>query len=243
MINKRYKDIFEQYIHKGEPTPLTIGTLAVCVFCFLLLIVVTFTQITFSYPWFQYVEGQGFQYILKNVLYNPIIPVMIFIIYILGRSYSYLMFIIYLLIGFFVWPIFVFGGGLEYIQNYLFGYLSGFIFAIFFMTAILNINQKSIKIRLLSGIAGVISIHICGFIYCIILAMFGKIEFGLISQIVKVITFGKIIYDIIFSTLVLLIAPYIKNVFWICMKPKADTNRKKLKNSRKRYQVVSDNVD
>ena len=58
IINKRYKDIFEQYIHKGEPTPLSIGTLVVCAFCILLLIISTFTQLSISHPWFQYVSGE-----------------------------------------------------------------------------------------------------------------------------------------------------------------------------------------
>ena len=42
IINKRYRDIFEEYIYKNQQTPLTIGTLAVCAFCFLLLIIATF---------------------------------------------------------------------------------------------------------------------------------------------------------------------------------------------------------
>ena len=43
MINKRYRDIFEQYVFKGEPTPITIGTLVVFGFSFLLLIVANFS--------------------------------------------------------------------------------------------------------------------------------------------------------------------------------------------------------
>ena len=81
MINKRYKDILEQYIHKGEPTPLTIGTLIVCVFCFLLLIIATFTQFNFSHPWIKYVENIGFTGYSKQIAYNPLFPTMIFIIY------------------------------------------------------------------------------------------------------------------------------------------------------------------
>ena len=61
-INKRYADIFEQYIHRGEPTPFTIGTLLVCAMCFLLLLIATFTQINFSHPWFHFVQGSGLQY-------------------------------------------------------------------------------------------------------------------------------------------------------------------------------------
>ena len=84
MINKRYKDIFNQYIHKGEATPLSIGTLVVCALCFLILIVATFTQINFTHPWFKFVPGAGFSSFSQVVSYSPLLPAMIFIIYILG---------------------------------------------------------------------------------------------------------------------------------------------------------------
>lgn len=231
MINKRYKDIFEQYIHKGEITPLSIGTLAVCCLCFLGLIIATFTQINFAHPWIKFVAGSGFVPFLKNVSYSPLLPTIIFIIYLLGKTYSTLMFICYLVVGFFVWPIFVFGGGLDYLQNYLFGYFLGFIFANVISGYILTISQN-FKFRILAAIFGVLSIHICGLVYCIVLAIFRIISFGLVIPILTEISLGNIFYDFIFSILVILAAPYIKNVLWTCMKPKPD--RKKLKNTRVR---------
>ena len=225
MINKRYKDIFDQYIHKGESTPLSIGTLVVCAFCFLLLIISTFTQLTFSHPWFEYIKGMGFAPAFKNVVYTPQIPVIIFIIYILGKKFSYLTFLIYLLVGFFIWPVFIYGGGIDYIKNYLFGYLLGFVFAILFSGTVLKFGQ-TIKLRLLSAIIGVFTIHIVGFIYCIFLAIFRIIDFNLILPIAKVMS-SKFFYDLIFSSIALLIAPYIKNIFWICMKPKPTSNKPK----------------
>ena len=139
-VNKRYKDIFEQYIHRGESTPFTIGTLVVCGLCFLLLIIATFTQINIVHPWFNYVEGQGFVYSLKTIAYNPQFPIIIFITYLLYKSYSIFVYIIYLIFGFFIYPVFAFGGGLEYVQNYFFGYLLGFLFAILIAGKIFNKN-------------------------------------------------------------------------------------------------------
>ena len=225
MINKRYKDIFNQYIHKGEATPLSIGTLVVCALCFLILIVATFTQINFTHPWFKFVPGAGFSSFSQVVSYSPLLPAMIFIIYILGGAYSALMFICYLIVGFFVAPIFVFGGGIDYLQNYLFGYMLGFIFAIFIVSYILKISLN-IKCRLLAAISGVLAIHFCGFLYCIVLAIFKVISFGLVIPILTEISLGNIFYDILFSSLIILIAPYIKNVLWVCMKPKSDRTKK-----------------
>ena len=230
MINKRYKDIFDQYIYKGEVTPLTIGTLIVCALCFLFLIIATFTQINFSHPWFEYIKGIGFTPAFKNITYTPQIPIMIFIIYILGIKFSYITFVIYLLTGFFIWPIFIYGGGIDYIQNYLFGYLVGFIFAILFSGTILKLNH-SLKFRIIAAITGVITIHSIGFIYCIILAIFRIIDFNLILPIAKAMS-GKFIYDLIFSMLALTVGPYIKSILWICMKPKPISNKpKKIKKS------------
>ncbi len=226
MISKRYRDIFEQYIHKGEATPLSIGTLVVCGLCFMLLIIATFTQINFAHPWIKFVSGEGFMISLKNISYSPLLPAMIFTIYILGRAYSTLTFILYLIVGFFIWPIFVFGGGLDYIQNYLFGYMLGFIFAIIIVSSILKISMNALY-RIIAAIFGVLAIHICGFIYCLILAIFKVISFGLIIPILKEIFLENILYDILFSILVILIAPYIKNVLWTCMKPKFERKPKK----------------
>ena len=232
MISKRYKDILSQYIHKGEATPLSIGTLVVCGLCFLILIVATFTQINFSHPWFKFISGSGFVGFEKTVSYSPLLPAMIFIIYTLGRSYSALLFVGYLIVGFFIWPIFVFGGGLDYLQNYLFGYMLGFVFAIVIVSYILKI-AFNFKTRILSAILGVLAIHFCGFLYCIILAIFRVINFSLIIPILTEISLGNIFYDILFSILIILIAPYIKNILWICMKPKFDRAKKIKKYSHK----------
>ena len=230
-INKRYIDIFEEYIHKGEPTPFTIGTLVVCGLCFIALIIATFTQITFSHPWLSYVQNEGFTYIMKTVTYNPQFPIMIFIIYLLYKSYSFVVYALYVLCGFFIYPVFAFGGGLEYIQNYFFGYLLGFILAIFVSGNFFK-KDTSIKSRILGAVLGILSIHVTGFIYCIFLAIFNVIDFSLLLPIASVITGSKIIYDIIFAILLLLIAPYVKNFLWIFMRP--ILTKKRLKNSYKR---------
>ena len=216
MINKRYRDIFEQYIFKGEPTPITIGTLVVFGFSFLLLIVANFTQISFTLP---FVEPA------QEIQYSPVVPIMIFIIYLLGRNWTIGLFFLYLIIGLFIYPIFVLGGGISYVKNYLFGYFLGYLFAILAMGWILSLNQH-LKGRIIGSLLGVFSMHIVGFIYCIILAIFRVINFNMIFPIFGAMTTNKILLDILFCIILMIIAPYIKNIFWICMKPKPD--RKKI---------------
>jgi len=226
MISKRYKDIFDQYIYKNEKTPLTVGTLVICALCFLMLLISIFTQFSFSHIWFSFKDG--FELVQKNVTYGPQIPVMVLIIYILRRNFSILMFTTYLLVGFFVWPIFVFGGGIGYIENYLFGYMLGFFVAIFILETILSVNSN-LKARLLSAVLCVLAIHFCGLLYCIILALFKVIDFNLILPIAEATSEDKIGFDILFSIIIMAIAPYIKNVLWIAMKPKPDKQRKSRK--------------
>ena len=225
-ISKRYKDIFDLYIHKGEPVPFTIGTIAVWGFCFLMLILTTFTQLNFSDSWLKCLSGAN------EAVYSPQIPVMLFIIYLMGRNYSILLFITYLITGFFFLPIFAFGGGVGFAQNYLFGYFLGFLVAIFTVSLLLK-KSIGIKMRILAALAGVFSIHVTGFLYCFILAIFQVIDPGLILPIIKALSANKLLYDILFGLIILLIAPYIKNIFWICMKPKADDSKKSRKSLRK----------
>ena len=238
-ISKRYQDIFDEYIYKGESTPFTLGTLLVFVLCFLLLIIATFTQFNISHPWLNYEEGQGFVYAIKTITYNPQFPIIIFITYLLHKSYSMLVYILYILCGFFVYPIFAFGGGLQYVQNYFFGYLLGFFFAIL-IAGILFKNNNTIKARILGAVFGILSIHVTGFIYCIFLAIFNAIDFNIIGPVFYVVTIERIVYDILFAILILLIAPYIKNVLWVFMRPAIP--RQKSKNAYKRNKVVGNDV-
>ena len=224
--NKRYKDIFEQYIYKGQQTPFTLGTLIVCALCFLLILVTTFTQLNFHLPFLKITE-EGVRVVMKEVSYSPQIPAMIFIIYLVGRLYSLLTFLIYLAVGFFVYPIFLFGGGIEYIKTYPFGYFLGFICSIFIVGWLLSKYKHTVKLRLICAIAGVITIHFCAFLYCVLLAIFRAIDFSMIPLIVNVVSGSKIWYDIVLSSLFILVAPYIKNFFWICMKPKMDKKKNK----------------
>ena len=155
------------------------------------------------------------------------------------KSYSIFVYILYLIVGFFIYPIFAFGGGLEYVQNYFFGYLLGFIFAILIAGKILK-SKHTLKTRLLASVFGILAIHITGFIYCVFLAIFNVIDFNIIGPVVYVVTVSRIIYDILFSILLLLIAPYIKNVLWIFMRP--ISSKRKLKNTYKRDEVIGNNV-
>jgi len=198
--NKRYKDIFSQYIYKGEATPVTIGTLATVAFCFVVLVVATFSQLNICLPWDE----------TNPVAYTPVIPAMIFIIY--------------LSVGLFALPIFLFGGGMSNFQNYIFGYFTGFLSAIIVTGSVLY-KCQNLKFRLFAAFLGVGAIHVTGLIYCLILALFKIVDFSIILPLFQALTTSRFLYDLFFSLVVIAFAPYIKNIFWICMKPKMDKKK------------------
>lgn len=254
MISKRYKDIFNQFVYNNQKTPLTVGTLVVCALCFLMLLISIFTRITIVHPWFSFEDG--FEVVTKTINYSPQIPVMILVIYLLRQGFSLLTFSAYLLVGFFVWPIFVLGGGLSYFKNYLFGYMLGFFVAIFIAEIFLKKGQN-LKNRVLMAVLSVLSMHLCGFLYCIILALFHVIDVELVTPIVSASSGNKILYDLIFSIAVIIVAPCIKNILWTCMKPKFDKTKKSknrrldkrrndasaLENVRERNKIIGDNIN
>lgn len=254
MISKRYKDVFEQFVYSNQKTPLTIGTLVVCALCFLMLLISVFTRITIVHPWISF--ENGFEIVAKTINYGPQMPVMVLTVYLLRRGFSLLTFLVYLLVGFFVWPVFVFGGGLSYFKNYLFGYLLGFFVAIFIAEIILKKGQ-GFKNRILMAVLCVLSMHLCGFLYCIILAIFDVIDPELVTPIVSASSGNKIVYDLIFSIAVIIVAPFIKNILWTCMKPKFDklkrvTNRRfdirinenlTLEDIRERHKIIGNDIN
>ncbi len=227
-MNKRYKDQIEEFIYKGEKIPLSIGTVVVCLLCLLFIITATFTQINVSH-FIPTVDAMG-DFVFKNVSnpYVPQIPVVIFIAAILGPVFAFLTMILYLLVGFFIWPVFALGGGLEYIKSGLFGYILGYIFAVVPVGRILE-RKYSLKNILLASIIGVLSIHICGMLYCVLLALLKVVSFSYVSSAIHSLGGIKTLYDVVISFIFLLIAIPTKMVLWIAMRSSIVKRLKKSK--------------
>ena len=216
-MNKRYKEQFLEFIYRGEKTPLSIGALMVCLLCLLFIIVATFTQVNVSHilPCF---DEMG-NFIFKNVSnpYVPQIPVVLFIAAILGPLFGFLTMLLYLLVGFFIWPVFALGGGLDYVKSGLFGYILGYIFAVIPAGKILE-KKYDLKGIILASLIGVIAIHLCGMLYCILLALLKIVSFSYVSAAIHSIGGIKTLYDVVISFILLLVAIPVKKVLWIAMK-------------------------
>ena len=142
---------------------MTVGTLVLTVFCTLLLVIATFTQITFSHfclPIKNLLLGlpcspQDYTTVYK---YIPQIPVVFFIIALLGRKFGIFSICLYIILGMFL-PVFALGGGVKYIFENGFGYILAFIPAAFFTGTLLKIKRDFLRI-LLMAVLGVLTIHI-----------------------------------------------------------------------------------
>ena len=221
-MNKRLISEYQEFIYKGEAIPFSFGTLAVIIFCVTVLIVATFTKVDISHIWI--VFDHGIKLGSKTYHLVPQIPVVMLTAALLGARFGTLTMFLYLITGFFIWPVFAFGGGLSYIKSYFFGYILGFFVANIFAGRILS-QKYSFKNMFYASVIGVLSIHLCGILYSFILGFFHSSHYNPNFHLI----FIQIIYDIVFSYIAILIAKPLKYIFWIGMK----NETRKLKNKAK----------
>lgn len=212
MINKRIKAGIKK-IHKQDPKiRFCLGTLVILAFCIILLIIGTFTQIkiNFNIPdngIFSYLK---FEYIMQ-------IPIVIFIAALLGEFWGMLAVLIYIILGLTPWyPIFGLGGGLAYVFQYNFGYIFSFIFSVFLTTKQLKKGDSIINL-LISTLYGVGIIHLIGIFYMFIISLLRHDSMDFISNMIYFQSFAKILYDIVFSFLAIIIAKGSRKILWVLM--------------------------
>ena len=160
-MTKRVSKQLNSFRYKGEPIRFTLGTLLLTALCILLLIVATFTQVTIKHL---YIPLDALDFLSKEVSasdilchftktyrYIPQIPMIFFIVALLGRKYGILTICGYIILGMF-FPIFALGGGISYLFENGFGYILAFIPAIFFTGTLLKVKTDFLRIVLMSVI-------------------------------------------------------------------------------------------
>ncbi len=209
MLNKRVREGIRK-IHKPEPkVRFCLGTLAIVALCIFLLIAATFTQIKISFN----IPDMGISSYLKFE-YIPQIPVVIFIAALLGEYWGLVVILIYIIMGLTpMFPIFALGGGLSYVFQYNFGYIFGFLFAVLIAAKMM---KKGKILNLVSAVLlGILTIHIIGIVYLTVIALLRHDSFDFIGQVIYYQSISKILYDIVFSFIAVLIAKGLKKILWI----------------------------
>ena len=221
-MTKRISKQLNSFKYKGEPIKITIGTLILTCLCILLLISATFTQITLTHPtWdvFKYFAGNSnydtFNSVLKTYRYIPQIPVVFFIIALLGRKFGILAICGYILLGMF-FPVFALGGGASYLFEYGFGYILAFIPATFFSGTLLKVKTDFLRIVLLSTL-GVCAIHVLGILYMLFIATLRHASMDLVSSWIASQSGIQIWYDIFFAIMAVYLGRFIRKLTWIVM--------------------------
>ena len=221
-MSKRISRQLNSFKYKGEPIKITIGTLLLTCLCILLLVSATFTQVTLTHPTFdifKYITGnmdyEAYSNALKIYRYIPQIPVVFFIIALLGRKFGILAICGYIILGMF-FPLFALGGGVSYLFEYGFGYILAFIPAIFFSGTLLKVKTDFLRIVLLATL-GVCAIHILGILYMLFIATLRHASMDLVSSWIASQSGIQILYDIFFSIIAIYIGRFTRKLTWIVM--------------------------
>ena len=210
MLNKRIKEELKNIKNKEPQMKFSLGTLSLVAVCLALLIISTFTQIRFSGVDTGINTYWKFEYI-------PQIPIVLFIATLLGESFGLLTILIYIILGLTPnYPIFGMGGGLSYIFQYNFGYIFAYIFAIILSAKELK-KGNSITYTLKATLLGVLVIHLIGIFYMTINALIRHDSFAFIGNWIYYQSLSKILFDIVFGIIAILIGKGIKKILWLIL--------------------------
>lgn len=225
-MTKRIESQFKQIRSSRDKIRFSLGTLSLVTFCTFLIIIATFTQLSFFHyvipldiifhpiKFFSNHSNSIIQ--VKYCEYIPQIPVLAYIAALLGPVYSLIAVFIYILLGLTFFPVFALGGGISYVLQYNFGYILAYLPAVFVICRVLrkNFSYKSIA---KASFLGVLVIHITGILYTIILALFKGESYNFILDWIAAQSLSKILYDFIFSFLAIILARITKKILWVVM--------------------------
>lgn len=224
-MTKRISRQLNSFKYKGEPIKITIGTLIITGLSVLLLIMATFTQLTLTHLYLPldslnyinqgYTDTEFANHFTKTYRYIPQIPMVFFIMALLGRKFGILAVCGYIILGMF-FPIFALGGGVSYIFEYGFGYILAFIPAMFFSGTLLKVKTDFLRIVLLS-LLGVCLIHILGTLYLLFVATLRHASMDLVASWIASQSSVQILYDIFFSIIAVYLGRFTRRLLWIVM--------------------------
>ena len=224
-MSKRIEKQLNSFKYNGEPIKITLGTVILVCLSILLLIIATFTQITLKH-FFIPLDAMAFldtnptnleiiKHFTKAYRYIPQIPMVFFIVALLGRKFGITAICGYIALGMF-FPIFALGGGVSYVCEFGFGYILALIPAIYFSGTLLKIKTDFLRIVLLS-VLGVLTIHILGVLYMLFIATLRHAPMDLVSSWISSQSGIQIFYDMFFSVIAVYLGRFAKKIFWIIL--------------------------
>lgn len=214
---KNIKKKKKKSAHNHNGINFGIGTMMLVIFCAFLLVIATFLQFDvthFIIPDYLFkgktVDIDDFLFTIK---YIPQVPIALFTVGLLGRRYGSLSIVLYIITGLFFLPVFALGGGLRYVFTYGFGYILAYLPAGIILGTVLK-KDYSYKNVAKAVFFGVITIHLIGIFYMLTLAYFKHAGINFATNWIISQSGIKIIYDLIFSYLIILFAKYARIILW-----------------------------
>lgn len=205
-------------VKKKKGIQISAGSIMLILFCSFLIVVATFLQLEITHLIIPLKIFTGkpchaadFLYTIK---YIPQIPVIIFIVGFLGRKMGLVSILLYIMAGLLFLPIFALGGGWKYIFEYGFGYIFAYIPAASILGSILKKNY-SYKNVAKAVFLSVITIHLFGIAYMTVIALFKHSGLNFVGSWIAAQSGVKILYDLVFSYLAVLVAKYARIILWL----------------------------
>lgn len=225
-MTKRIAKQLNNFKYQNQPLRLNLSVLCLIGICSFLIVIATFTQFDFnhfiipfdalSYIGTDFKNPATLAHFIKHYRYIPQIPAIMFIAALLGRRFGIASVLIYILVGLFLAPVFALGGGLEYVFQYGFGYIIAYIPAIFFAGSILK-SGLTYRNMAQATLVGVLTIHLVGILYMLFIAALQKESSSLILGWVYAQSGSKVLYDLLFGFLAMVIGKLTKKVLWVAI--------------------------
>lgn len=183
----------------------------VIIACVLLLIGATFLNLNIKHYIIPFDIFTNKHLTADNFVYStyfiPQIPFLMFICSTIGRKMALTSVVLYILLGLFFIPVFALGGGIRYFAEYGFGYILAYIPAVIIAGKLLN--KYSFPDMIKATLAGVFTIHICGILYMICIALIKQTGSTFIIGWINAQSGLKTVYDLIISFLLVMIGKYL----------------------------------
>lgn len=216
MNTKRLRDELDAFNAENKKLKITMGTLVVMGWCVFLIIIATFTQFDFNHYMLSLPPHDGSFFKLKHCVYIPQVPIIFFIAALIGKRFGTTSVLIYIILGLSFFPIFALGGGIGYIFQYNFGYILAYLPAVFIVAFMLKDKFNYLTIAK-ATILGVLTIHIIGVFYLILMAIIHQDSFSNVAGWIVMQSGAKIIYDFVFGYFAILLSKPIKQILWLSM--------------------------
>ena len=224
-MSRRVAEQINSFKYKGEPIRITPGTLVMTALCVILLIIATFTQITILHPYVPsdalYYLGQEhsdieiIKHFIKSYDYIPQIPMIFFIVALMGRKFGITAIILYIILGMF-FPVFALGGGISYLFEYGFGYILAYLPAVFFAGTLLKGKTDYLRIPVIS-LVGVVTIHVLGILYMLFISTLRQAPWEIVSSWISSQSGVQMLYDIFFTIIAVILGKQLRKLLWLVM--------------------------